>query len=136
MYRSTRLMLGLGLGMVLTAFFGCSANSETEPPPVNNPHFATDIKPILVECTDCHGASTHFGGLDLTDGGYEKIVNVASTEDPSALLVKPSDPAHSFLYLKILGTAGHGAIMPPDGALDADEVANIRTWIEHGALND
>jgi mono/diheme cytochrome c family protein len=88
-------------------------------------------------CSSCHAP----GGdsPNLTSGNsYASIVNVASTEQPSLLRIKPGDPDHSYLVLKAQGSAGiSGVQMPALGTLLTQaQVDGIRSWVTAGALNN
>jgi hypothetical protein len=88
-------------------------------------------------CSSCHAP----GGdsPDLTSSNsYANIVNVASTEQPSLLRIKPGDPDHSYLVLKVQGSAGiSGVRMPAVGtALTQVQIDAIRSWVTAGALNN
>ncbi len=104
------------------------------------------------------------GGLDLATNPYLALLGDGGTgapaSDPAAgstvlyhydgmLLVKPGDPAHSLLYLKLttdpqsctLGTpqteCQYGAGMPSTGtALPPGDIESVREWIANGAKND
>ncbi len=90
--------------------------------------FDTDIQPIFTaNCVGCHGTSA---GLSLATGdAYTNLVDVVSQNYVPALRVVSGDPANSVLYNKVANTGVHGGIMPQGGALTADEIAKIGTWI-------
>jgi hypothetical protein len=101
--------------------------------------YGTDVEPIILkECANCHGGDNPKKGLDLTIGkGYGGLVGVKSKEVPDMLLVKPGDPAGSYLWLKVTHTATEGRGMPrtlfgskklPQSMLDV-----IQQWIIQGA---
>ena len=89
-------------------------------------------------CTDCHGPKRQRAGLDLSAAkAYQSLVDRASTEEKGMALVKPGDPANSYLWLKLNGSAKTGKGMPrgffswtklPDKDLEA-----VRAWIAGGA---
>ncbi len=88
-------------------------------------------------CSKCHiGASAPEGlQLDATHS-YNLLVGVASVEEPSLERVRPGDPDHSYMMLKIEGAPGiDGGQMPlgetplPQATIDA-----IRQWITEGAM--
>ena len=103
------------------------------------PSYAKDIEPIFVKaCANCHGGDSPKKGLDLSRGkGYADLTQHQSQESPLMALVKPGDPAGSYLWLKVSHTTSNGRGMPrtlfaakklPQAELDA-----IRDWIVQGA---
>jgi hypothetical protein len=90
-------------------------------------------------CSVCHvGGSAPEGlRLDAADS-FNLLVSVPSTEVPSLLRVKPSDPDNSYIIQKLEGHAAVGAQMP-DGCpttqpcLTTSTIAFIRQWITNGA---
>jgi hypothetical protein len=76
-------------------------------------------------------------GLRLDSANsYANLVNVASSEVPSLLRVKPGDDANSYLVQKIEGTAAVGGRMPLNSTpLSAANINLIRRWIAEGASN-
>ncbi len=85
----------------------------------------------------CHAATAPQQGMSLAAPAYANIVNVASTEVPSLLRIKPGDSANSYLVQKIAGTAAVGGRMPLGGPfLDATTIARIRAWVDAGAPNN
>jgi hypothetical protein len=90
--------------------------------------FTADIEPLLRKrCQGCHGAKVQMGGLRLDDrehalrGGY------------SGAVIKPGASANSRL-IELVSGAKAGQVMPPSGPrLSAEEVARLKTWIDHGA---
>lgn len=86
-------------------------------------------------CTVCHAGAGAPQGLRLDAGSsYDLLVGVPSAEVPSALRVRPGDPAGSYLIQKLEGRASVGARMPLGGPyLDSATIAVIRQWISDGA---
>jgi hypothetical protein len=86
----------------------------------------------------CHDAIGRQQGQILTAGNsYANTVNVASTEMPSLLRVKPGDPANSYLYRKLTGAGITGDRMPQTlPPLSDDQLKLVRDWIRRGAPND
>jgi hypothetical protein len=91
----------------------------------------------------CHSGGNPAGGMDLTEPAHAKIVDVASTEKPSAKRVVPGDPDSSYLMDKLLDrnlpAAPQGETwtsMPPGGSIEADRIELVRAWIAAGAKND
>jgi len=96
--------------------------------------YETDIQPIFnASCAGCHGTN---GGLSLAAGSsFENLVDVVSVGYAPALRVVSGDPASSVLFNKMSGNGVHGQVMPTGGALSADQIALISTWItELGAV--
>lgn len=93
--------------------------------------FATDIRPILT--TTC-ALGCHF--FNRTSD----LVNVRGSFYPSHILVIPSDPANSLVYIKIVGPppgSGLGVRMPEiGGPLTAAQIDKFRRWILEGALDN
>ena len=88
--------------------------------------FARDVQPILRQsCVGCHGPSQQMGGFrldrrrDAMRGGTIAVIG-------------PGNSAGSRLYQRLIGS-DFGPQMPPTGALPADKVAVIKTWIDEGA---
>jgi hypothetical protein len=131
---------------------GCGGGgSANAPPPTYS--FTTDVMPIFqTSCafSVCHGSSTApEGGMYLGPDAaqvYANIVNVASTEYPAMLRIKPGDPANSYLMHRVDDDASNLAgctslacaeLMPQGGPpLAATDLATIRGWISEGALSD
>jgi len=93
-------------------------------------HFATEVRPLLVEhCMGCHGSGAFAaGGLDLTSmSGL-----LAGGERGPALVV--GDPEASLLYQAVSGI--HDSLrMPLDREpLDDEQLESLRVWIEQGAV--
>ena len=115
--------------------------------------FTASVFPIV--STSCAFSSCH-GSLGAPPGGlylggdpasvYDDIVNVASTEYPSMVRVKPGDPANSYLLHRIDGDACNlsgctstacAELMPQGGPqLPQAELLSVRAWIAQGALSD
>ncbi len=104
----------------------------------------------------CHGRAPGQGHLFLpkrqaADAGtglngdwYDQVVGVASQTDPAMLLVKPGDPANSWLVHKVGGDQCYfkdacamgncGDRMPQANlALDPADVETIVAWVREGA---
>lgn len=87
-------------------------------------------------CTECHAGASAPEGLRLEDGvSHGMLVNVASSQVPELMRVKPGDPDNSYLIQKLEGTNAVGQRMPLGGPyLSADTMAAIRQWITDGAM--
>jgi Bacterial Ig-like domain len=89
-------------------------------------------------CSKCHIGASAPEGLQLDAAhSYNLLVGVPSVEDGSLDRVKPGDPDHSYMVLKIEGAMGIvGGQMPlgetplPQATIDA-----MRQWIMDGAAN-
>jgi hypothetical protein len=94
---------------------------------------------LLNSCafSSCHG-DQEAGDLALTsEGAYAALVNVPSQRIPSETLVIPGDASGSYLVKKMEGAEGiAGDEMPPGSILSEDKIQTVRSWIDHGALND
>ena len=86
-------------------------------------------------CTNCHATGATFPPLDgdlCTD-----IVDVASLQNTSEILVVANDSNASYLYHKVAGThmdvGGSGSLMPIGGSLSQRDIDVIANWIGDGA---
>jgi hypothetical protein len=105
--------------------------------------FVANIQPIFTyNCAviGCHVPGNPPAGMVLAGGfAYAQIVGVPSAENAPMSRITAGDPPNSFLYLKVLGTAGKGNQMPAPATgnvltdLDKDR---IRRWIVNGALQN
>ncbi len=85
--------------------------------------FGKDVLPILRQnCVGCHGPSQQSSGMRL-----DRKSAVISRRG-----VVPGSSENSFLYHRISGSA-YGMQMPPTGALRAEQINIIKTWIDQGA---
>jgi len=107
--------------------------------------FANQIQPIFDSyCIRCHkiGGFAERSGVPLkliASESYARLVNVASAQDSTWILVQPGYPASSLLFRKITDeTPPVGIRMPWDrgAAPTMDEIELIRTWIAEGAENN
>ncbi len=93
-----------------------------------SPSFASDVLPILqTECSLCHGT---LGGWDASS--FDSVMNSGD----NAPVIIAGDVEHSLLAQKLQGTQQTGSLMPPSGALPADQIQIILDWIAAGALDD
>lgn len=85
--------------------------------------FARDIQPIFAaSCAGCHGEKKQAAGLRLDS---KKIA--------LSKVIVPGKAAESELYRRVAGHSDQ-ARMPMGGKpLSAEQIALIKTWIEHGA---
>jgi mono/diheme cytochrome c family protein len=128
MFRRTRLELWsaafLPLGLGLTLSEAPRVDIPTQDGPVS---FARQVLPIFqTNCAECHGTETKELELGLTT--YEDVMKGSEY----GTVVEAGDPDGSLLVEMI--AAGE---MPQDApALEADQVALIRAWIQQGAQNN
>lgn len=103
--------------------------------------FARDIVPVIKSrCMMCHLPDSPQGGLALhPNGGYANLVGVKSTQSP-LMRIEPGNAEKSYLYRKIAGThaaaGGSGERMPFGDTLSAEQIEQLRNWIDNGARND
>lgn len=95
--------------------------------------FESQVQPIFLSCTVCHGEAGS-AGLDLRPGeAYGNLVGVTSTTNPPQPRVQAFDPVDSLLlYAVNCSTTGGPSFQMPGTA--PDERALIRDWIAQGAL--
>jgi len=101
------------------------------------------VQPLLESnCGGCHGGEAPQGNLDLlSDGAYDRLLE-PSLQRTELNLIEPSDPASSYLWLKINADPSIlGLPMPIDPLagtrqLSPAALADIQTWIEAGALQE
>ena len=87
----------------------------------------------------CHASAASGNGLALVEGEeYASLVDAPSLFAPGEVLVIPGDPDGSYVVKKITGAEGiEGDPMPPPfGTLDPRLLAELRAWIEAGALDN
>ncbi len=89
--------------------------------------FTDRIQPILeAKCYACHGERQQMGQLRLDSR------TVVMERGPSGPRIVPHEPEASSIYRRVAGL-GDGNRMPMGGQLADEEIALIRSWIEHGA---
>jgi mono/diheme cytochrome c family protein len=134
MFRRTRVgllsvaILPLGLGLAVSGAPRAAATEAVQPAAAHGPvSFARQVLPIFeASCAECHGTETKEVELGLTT--YADVMKGSEY----GTVVEAGDPDASLLVEMI--AAGE---MPQDApALEADEIALIRTWIEQGAQNN
>lgn len=90
-----------------------------------------------LNCTACHGASTHLAGnLDLREGNsYRALVNVeASLAEDKKLYVAPGKPEESFLLDILQENIYHTDLFNSTGKQEI--MGLIKTWISKGAQSE
>lgn len=106
---------------------------------VASPSLSKDIQPIFDQnCTGCHGAKRQRAGLNLSpEKAYGALVNRASTQVETLMLVKPGDADASYLVQKLEHRSAQGKGMPKgifgSGSLKDEEIQAVRAWISGGA---
>ena len=140
----------------MTAAAGCAdhgpnedGGAETDSDPgtsdVDPPEYELDVQPILNANCLCHmqGAQSmtmEAPYMTLNPGrSYDQIVGVAAEQLASMSRVEPGQPEDSYLWHKIVGTAGsvggeEASRMPPTAPLSAGDQQIIEDWILAGAL--
>jgi len=82
----------------------------------------------------CHAATTPAAGLDLASPNVFERLSGKAAAGGSGMLIDPSAPPSSILYLKLIAPPPYGSRMPLTGsALDAATVSCVLTWIETNA---
>jgi len=158
-----KVTMKLGSLLSLAAVIACGPSTNG-----NNttPDAGTTLEPTLssiqtnifsVYCISCHttASASAFGDLDLSEGNaYASLLGasgkgapIPDTKDPGEvkasgegyLMVTPSNPAKSFLYLKISPNldSSYGLPMPEvNGPLSAAQLQAVSDWITAGAPNN
>jgi hypothetical protein len=91
--------------------------------------YARDIQPLVrANCYGCHGRSQRSGNFRI-DLRRDVMPNRVGANNAR---IVPGNSVTSKVYLRISGTSG-GVQMPPTGALRAEDIATIKSWIDQGA---
>ena len=141
-----------GAIVVLAAVVGIACDESLAvvagPTPNLSPTFSSIQRDIFqasdaagrASCASCHnpnGGAFRQVGLDLaSEGAYNSLVGVPSTQRPDVLRVAAGDPDNSYLVHKIEGRQGIvGLRMPRAGPphMTDGQIQIIRRWIEIGA---
>jgi hypothetical protein len=117
-----------------------------------SPSFSADIVPALQSscgssATSCHGGAAPTGHVIYAGTPaqvYAQLVNAVPANAPSGqgwVLVKPGDPAHSWILEKVTqdqpGGSGYGTRMPQAAPnLCQPTVDTLSAWISAGAQNN
>jgi len=117
----------------------------TEPPPVD-PGVVPYARVQQIFDSRCAGGACHVDTLDPRSRGANLdlsagqaapcLINIASQLDPQQrILVKPGDPAASYLLCKVDRSCRSivGTWMPIADPLSAEDLAVLRAWIQQGA---
>ncbi|MFO0748280.1 MAG: hypothetical protein U1F43_21850 [Myxococcota bacterium] len=82
-------------------------------------------------CVECHQGTKQYP--DLRAGALGSLANAGALAYPGQVLVVPGSSATSLLFTKLHPSSGKGALMPPDGQLDAALLDQVAAWIDDGA---
>ena len=111
--------------------------SQNPPPPATTQSLFQQVQSQVLtpNCNGCHVGANAPAGLRLdAANSFAMLVNVASTQVPTLLRVKPGDPDNSYLVQKIDGRATVGGRMPLGrAALPQASIDLVRSWIAAGA---
>lgn len=122
---------GLLWGMILlhsaTEILAEESPQIEQPSAEQSRFFESKIRPIFVEhCNNCHGAKKQFAGLRLdTREGLSK----GGDTGPAVL---PGKPAESLL-IKAVQQTDEALMMPENGKLSDEQIADLIKWVEMGA---
>lgn len=141
-WRSGDLSAATTYTFTITVSDGTDSATQSTTATVNVPTYARDIQPVWSVCTTCHTGSPGRGSLTLdADKSYASLVNTpgAGTGCSTYTRVKPGDPDHSLVYLKMTGTPC-GSRMPLNNPTYFDSnpglVTRVRSWILASAPNN
>ncbi len=121
------MKFNLSFLLVLCFFYSAAPRGYCQTEPRKIIDFARDIAPVLRDkCVSCHQG--------------EKAKNGFIIADRDALLgfVEPGDAASSSLWTDYLAQPSRdkvtdSLVMPPDGPLNASQLAIFKLWIDEGA---
>jgi hypothetical protein len=117
-------------------------------PPADATASSQSVEVILVrECSACHAAPPGSGDLTLplaSQAWVANLVNQPSHENPGMMLVRPGDPANSWLMQKLAcnqcafastcdARLGCGICMPFGRPLPLADLTTVFVWIRAGA---
>jgi hypothetical protein len=140
----TQAMIAVGMGVLLSGCGGGGGDynapppqQQTPPPPATGQNTFQQVQTQVLtpNCNGCHIGANAPAGLRLdAANSYAQLFNVASTQVPTLLRVKPGDPDNSWLVQKIDGRATVGGRMPLGrAALPQASIDLVRAWIAGGA---
>jgi len=126
---------------------GDGTNLDVNGKPIDDTNPSRPLEPTLASIQEniltpscgisgCHAPGTAPFGLRLDDEALsaQLLINVASSEVPALLRVKPFDPDNSYIIHKIEGTQAGGERMPLKRTpLSVEQIQIIRDWITDGA---
>jgi hypothetical protein len=91
-----------------------------------------DVKSLVEQaCTGCHGGWTPSGGLDLGDFYCNTVGQLSSPGIYN--YIEPTDPASSYLLMKLQGTADGDQMPQSASPLPPEHIQIITEWIRMGA---
>ncbi|GLH73196.1 hypothetical protein GETHLI_16980 [Geothrix limicola] len=154
-----RLVLPALSALAFALACGGGGSSATPAPPApspstcpitvakTNPSFSADLVPAIQSscgstASSCHGGPSPTGHVSYSGTASQiraSLVNVAPANAPAGwLLVKPGDPAHSWIIEKVTkdqpGGSGYGTRMPQGAPnLCQPTVDTLSAWISAGA---
>jgi cytochrome c553/mono/diheme cytochrome c family protein len=115
------------LSLVITLLISLSGFAA-DPQQEQLQFFETKVRPLLVEhCYECHGPDLQESDLRLDT--VEGIMN-GGAAGPAVVEGEPDQS----LMMVALSYREDDLKMPPTGKLEDDEIADIRRWIERGAV--
>jgi mono/diheme cytochrome c family protein len=134
--RSAAVLLALlaAAGCLVTTAAAQSTQGQT--PPADKPAFSVpaDVRAIFDNnCVKCHGGRSPAAGHDYTtNADLQKLVDMASAEKDSIVMIAPGHPDKSYVVMKIRGSAGIvGSRMPLGGKpLSDKEIGIVEEWVK------
>lgn len=109
------------------------ADTASTPPADSALVALTDEAATILDafCSACHAGAQGAAGLDLTRSGIEaRLIDVASTQLDTLLLVDTTRPQRSYLLMKMHASEGIvGRRMPLGGRLSDEMIGDIEAWI-------
>ena len=121
------LRVGLAIAcsnVVVVMLFAHSPQASQAPPRVD---FVRDVQPLLRQrCISCHGPSQQMSGLRLDRRRDAMRGSTFGT------VIGPGNGEASRLFLRVSGSE-RGPQMPPTGALEPQQIALLKRWIDEGA---
>jgi hypothetical protein len=139
----------LGAPLLATLLGACAGNGEgldANGQPIGSGNgapvpLAADFQSIQANvftpiCVRCHSGASAPEGLQLDAAhSYALLVGIPSTEVSGLDRVKPADPDHSYIVLKLEGAPGIVGVQMPFGGpyLPQSTINVIRQWITNGA---
>ncbi len=111
-------------GVVVAILLAHSPHAQQAPPRVD---FVRDVQPLLRQrCISCHGPSQQMAGLRLDRRRDAMRGSTFGT------VIGPGNGDASRLFLRISSDT-RGPQMPPTGALEPQQIALLKQWIDEGA---
>jgi len=82
-------------------------------------------------CVACHQGKSAVEGLSWEPAKIAAAINAPSREMPDLKIIDTASPESSYLLKKVRGDSGiQGTRMPPTGALSAEEIKLLETWVQ------